>query len=190
MVSSLHVRIFLQLPRFYAPCKTSTTENCRMVEYSSRMAIGVAQSAVNRGRASSGGTDFHQLARQRRPASVAQACPERSEWALLFTLSLRRACAPALRSRLPAAPRSRRFQWSRRRTVSLQPGLRITRRSYCREFLLKKYGRHVLTVELFHPLVFFILSCKSVSYCRFERVDVYILKSFKPNAISGHGRFA
>ena len=31
------------------------------------------------------------------------------------------------------------------------------------------------TVESFHQLVFFILSCKPVSYCRFKRIDVYIL---------------
>ena len=32
-----------------------------------------------------------------------------------------------------------------------------------------------LTVELFHQLAFFILSCKPISYCRFKRIDVYIL---------------
>ena len=32
-----------------------------------------------------------------------------------------------------------------------------------------------LTVELFRQLVFFILSCKPISYCRFKRIDVYIL---------------
>jgi hypothetical protein len=32
-----------------------------------------------------------------------------------------------------------------------------------------------LTVELFRQLAFFILSCKPISYCRFKRVDVYIL---------------
>jgi hypothetical protein len=32
-----------------------------------------------------------------------------------------------------------------------------------------------LTVELFHRLAFFILSCKPISYCRFKRIDVYIL---------------
>jgi hypothetical protein len=31
------------------------------------------------------------------------------------------------------------------------------------------------TVELFRQLAFFILSCKPVSYCRFKRIDVYIL---------------
>ena len=31
------------------------------------------------------------------------------------------------------------------------------------------------TVELFHQLAFFILSCKTISYCRFKRIDVYIL---------------
>ena len=47
-----------------------------------------------------------------------------------------------------------------------------------------------LTVELFHQLAFFILSCKPISYCRFKRFDVYILQSVKPNAISGHARLA
>ncbi len=32
-----------------------------------------------------------------------------------------------------------------------------------------------LTVELFHQLAFFILSCKPISYCRFKRIDVYVL---------------
>ena len=32
-----------------------------------------------------------------------------------------------------------------------------------------------LTVELFHQLGFFILSCESISNCRFKRIDVYIL---------------
>jgi hypothetical protein len=32
-----------------------------------------------------------------------------------------------------------------------------------------------LTVELFHQLAIFILSCKPISYCRFKRIDVYIL---------------
>src|SRR6516162_5663567 len=32
-----------------------------------------------------------------------------------------------------------------------------------------------LTVELFHQLAFFILSCKPISYGRFKRIDVYIL---------------
>jgi hypothetical protein len=32
-----------------------------------------------------------------------------------------------------------------------------------------------LTVELFHQLAFFILSCKPISYCRFKRIEVYIL---------------
>ena len=32
-----------------------------------------------------------------------------------------------------------------------------------------------LTVELFHQLAFFILSCKPISYCRSKRIDVYIL---------------
>ena len=32
-----------------------------------------------------------------------------------------------------------------------------------------------LRVELFRPLAFFILSCKPISYCRFKRIDVYIL---------------
>jgi hypothetical protein len=32
-----------------------------------------------------------------------------------------------------------------------------------------------LTVELFRQLAFFILSCKPISYCRFKRIDVYIL---------------
>src|SRR6516225_7556752 len=32
-----------------------------------------------------------------------------------------------------------------------------------------------LTVELFHQLAFLILSCKPISYCRFKRIDVYIL---------------
>ena len=32
-----------------------------------------------------------------------------------------------------------------------------------------------LTVELLHQLGFFILSCKPISYCRFKRIDVYIL---------------
>ena len=31
------------------------------------------------------------------------------------------------------------------------------------------------TVELFRQLAFFILSCKPISYCRFKRIDVYIL---------------
>ena len=47
-----------------------------------------------------------------------------------------------------------------------------------------------LTVELFRQLAFFILSCKPISYCGFKRIDVYILYSFKPNAISGHARLA
>src|SRR5437879_11828445 len=47
-----------------------------------------------------------------------------------------------------------------------------------------------LTVELFRQLAFFILSCKPISYCRFKRIDVYILQSFKPNAISGNARLA
>jgi len=32
-----------------------------------------------------------------------------------------------------------------------------------------------LTAELFRQLAFFILSCKPISYCRFKRIDVYIL---------------
>jgi hypothetical protein len=32
-----------------------------------------------------------------------------------------------------------------------------------------------LAVELFRQLAFFILSCKPISYCRFKRIDVYIL---------------
>src|SRR3984893_14303386 len=32
-----------------------------------------------------------------------------------------------------------------------------------------------LPVELFRQFVFFILSCKPISYCRFKRIDVYIL---------------
>ena len=32
-----------------------------------------------------------------------------------------------------------------------------------------------LTVELFRQLAFFILIGKPISYCRFKRVDVYIL---------------
>jgi hypothetical protein len=32
-----------------------------------------------------------------------------------------------------------------------------------------------LTVELFRQLAFFILSRKPISYCRFKRIDVYIL---------------
>ncbi len=32
-----------------------------------------------------------------------------------------------------------------------------------------------LTVELFRQLAFFILSCEPISYCRFKRIDVYIL---------------
>jgi hypothetical protein len=31
------------------------------------------------------------------------------------------------------------------------------------------------TVELCRQLAFFILSCKPISYCRFKRIDVYIL---------------
>src|SRR5580700_5666355 len=30
-------------------------------------------------------------------------------------------------------------------------------------------------LELFHQHVIFILSCKPISYCRFKRIDVYIL---------------
>jgi len=36
-------------------------------------------------------------------------------------------------------------------------------------------GELPLTVELFHQLAFFILSCKPISYCRFKRIDVHIL---------------
>jgi hypothetical protein len=36
-------------------------------------------------------------------------------------------------------------------------------------------NRLPLTLELFHQLAFFILSCKPISYCRFERIDVYIV---------------
>jgi hypothetical protein len=36
-------------------------------------------------------------------------------------------------------------------------------------------NRLPLTVELFRQLAFFILSCKPISYCRFKRIDVYIL---------------
>jgi hypothetical protein len=32
-----------------------------------------------------------------------------------------------------------------------------------------------LRVELFRQLAFFILSCKPILYCRFKRIDVYIL---------------
>jgi hypothetical protein len=32
-----------------------------------------------------------------------------------------------------------------------------------------------ITVELFRQLAFFILGCKPISYCRFKRIDVYIL---------------
>jgi hypothetical protein len=32
-----------------------------------------------------------------------------------------------------------------------------------------------LTVELVHQLAYFILGCKPISYCRFKRIDVYIL---------------
>ena len=31
------------------------------------------------------------------------------------------------------------------------------------------------TVESFHQLAFFILSCKPILYCRFKRIDIYIL---------------
>src|ERR1700733_7828657 len=40
-----------------------------------------------------------------------------------------------------------------------------------------------LTVEFISSACFFILSCKPILYCRFKRIDVYILQSFKPNAI-------
>ena len=45
---------------------------------------------------------------------------------------------------------------------------RITERLYIDNFL-------PLTEELFHQLAFFILSCQPISYCRFKRIDVYIL---------------
>jgi hypothetical protein len=48
----------------------------------------------------------------------------------------------------------------------------------CRGRILKRLSIHnclPLTVELFHQLAFFILSCKPISYCRFKRIDVYIL---------------
>jgi hypothetical protein len=31
------------------------------------------------------------------------------------------------------------------------------------------------TVESFHQLAFFILSREPISYCRFKRIDVYVL---------------
>ena len=40
------------------------------------------------------------------------------------------------------------------------------------------------------PSVPRFLSCKPISYCRFKRIDIYILQSFKPNAISGYARLA
>jgi hypothetical protein len=45
------------------------------------------------------------------------------------------------------------------------------------EYLPMRGALHCLplTVELFHQLAFFILSCKPTSYCRFKRIDVYIL---------------
>jgi hypothetical protein len=48
----------------------------------------------------------------------------------------------------------------------------------CRGRILERlYMDHglPLTVELFHQLAIFILSCKPISYCHFKRVDVYIL---------------
>ena len=48
----------------------------------------------------------------------------------------------------------------------------------CRGRILERlYIDHCLplTVELFRQLAFFILSCKPISYCRFKRIDVYIL---------------
>jgi len=39
-------------------------------------------------------------------------------------------------------------------------------------------------------LLTFTPSFKPKSYCRFKRINVYILQSFKPNAISGHARLA
>ena len=45
---------------------------------------------------------------------------------------------------------------------------RITERLYNGNYL-------PLTVELFDQLAFFILSRKPISYCRFKRIDVYIL---------------
>ena len=36
-------------------------------------------------------------------------------------------------------------------------------------------GFSLASTELFRQLVFFILSCKPISYCRFKRIDVYIL---------------
>ena len=43
------------------------------------------------------------------------------------------------------------------------------------QFRLSPSFRLPLTVELFRKLAFFILSCKPISYCRFKRIDVYIL---------------
>jgi len=48
----------------------------------------------------------------------------------------------------------------------------------CRRRILERlYIDHCLplTVELFRQLAFFTLSCKPISYCRLERIDVYIL---------------
>jgi hypothetical protein len=40
---------------------------------------------------------------------------------------------------------------------------------------IKSRGDPPTTMELFHQLAFFVLSCKPISYCRFQRIDVYIL---------------
>jgi hypothetical protein len=47
-----------------------------------------------------------------------------------------------------------------------------------------------LNAGIISSVCFFILSRKPISYGRFKRRDVYILQSFKPNAISGHARLA
>lgn len=42
----------------------------------------------------------------------------------------------------------------------------------------------------FINLTFFILSLRSISYCRFKYIRVYIFQRFKLNAVSAHTRLA
>ncbi len=45
-------------------------------------------------------------------------------------------------------------------------------------------------VILFYRAVLTPFLFNSISYCRFKYINVYILYSFKPDAISGHTRLA
>ena len=60
-------------------------------------------------------------------------------------------------------------------TLSESPLVTISRLVFTDDFSKQRKANLPLTVELFRHLAFFILSCKPISYCRFKRIDVYIL---------------